>query len=239
MNTLIKIIVTSILSLFMFSCNFDFNIGVQGNGNVITEERSIEGTFDQIEVSRGLDVYLTQGETTSLSVQADENLHEIIITKVEGNILKIYADENISYSEAQKVMVSFKNVTKISAASGSDVYGTNTITEEDLELDTSSGSDLELEVKVSSLNCGASSGSDLKVSGSADTLMARASSGSDINARNLTTQTTNAKASSGADIKVNVTKELTAKTSSGGDISYTGNPEKIDKSDGVSSSVNQ
>ncbi|OBX27078.1 putative autotransporter adhesin-like protein [Gelidibacter algens] len=239
MNTLIKIIVTSILSLSLFSCNFDYNFGVKGNGNVTTEERTIEGTFDHIEVSRGLDVYLTQGDTESLTVQADENLHDIIITKVEGNTLKIYADENISYSEAQKVKVSFKTIRKISAASGSDVYGTNTISSVDLELDTASGSDMDLEVKVSNLVCNAASGSDLKLKGAADTLVANASSGSDINATDLMTLVTNAKASSGADIKVNASKELTAKTSSGGDITFAGNPEKINKSDDVSSTVNQ
>lgn len=239
MSTLVKIIVISILSLFIFSCNIDFNFGVQGNGNVVTKERVIPADFDTIEVSRGLDVYLTQSEFGSLTVQADENLHDLIVTKVEGNTLKIYADENISYSEAKKVRVSFKNVVKISAASGSDVYGTNTITADGLELETASGGDMELEVKVNTLNCRSSSGSELKVNGSAEVLIAKASSGSAINAKDLTTMSSDAKASTGADIRVNVSKDLTAKASSGGDITYNGNPEKIVKSSGVSGSINQ
>lgn len=236
MSTLIKIIVTTILSLSLFSCNF---MGVNGNGNVISKERSINGNFDHIEVSRGLDVYLTQNETESLTVQADENLHEIIITKVENNILKIYTEENISYSEAKKVTVSFKNISKISASSGSNVYATSLISADNLELNTSSGADMDLEVKVKNLQCNASSGGDLKVIGVADALIANASSGSDINARNLSTLTTNASASSGADIVVNVSKELTAKAASGADITYLGNPETVNKSNEVSGSIKQ
>lgn len=237
MSTLIKIIVISILSLFLLSCNFD--LGVLGNGNVISKERNIDSTFDHIEVSRGLDVYLTQSETESLTVQADENLHDLIITKIEGNTLKIYTDKNISYSEAKKVMVSFKSISKISSASGSDVYGTGVISVENLKLETKSGSDIDIEVKVNSLHCKASSGSDLKIKGTANSMVASASSGSNINARNLSTLTTNATSSTGADIVVNVSDEFIAKAESGSDIKYLGNPGKINKSGDVSGSIKQ
>lgn len=239
MSTLIKIIITSILGLSLFSCNFNSNMGIKGNGDVITKERSLEGSFNQIEVSRGLDIYLTQSNDEQLSVQADENLHDIIITKVEDNILKIYPAENIYYSAVQKVMVNFKNVAKISSEAGSDVYGTTIIRAESLDLKSASGGDIELEVEVRTLYCEASSGSDIKVKGTADTLIASAASGSDIQAKNLVTLVTNAKAISGADIKVNVLKELTANAQSGSDITYVGNPEKINRSEGVSASIKQ
>lgn len=91
MTALIKIIVTSILSLSLLSCNFDLGFG--GTGTIISKERTIDGNFDQIEVSRGLDVYLSQNKTENLIAQADENLHDIIITKVENNVLKIYTEK--------------------------------------------------------------------------------------------------------------------------------------------------
>lgn len=235
MSTLIKIITASILSLTLSSCNL--GLGRMGNGNVITKERSLIGDFDHIEVGHGLDVYLAQSETEHLTVQADENLHDIIMTEVENNTLKIYADENIASSTTKKIMVNFKNVSKISSTSGSAIYSTNTITAENLELYTASGSDMELDIKVNNLNCTASSGSDLTVKGTAHSLTANASSGSDIHAKNLSTQTVNAKSSSGADILVNVSKELTAKAESGGDIIYVGNPEKVNESKQVSGSV--
>ena len=235
MNTLIKIIITSTLSLFLFSCNFD--VGIRGNGDVITQERLINTSFDHIEVSRGLDVFLTQSERESLTVQADKNLHDIISTEVEGNTLKIYANKNIRFATTKKVMISFKNISKISASSGSDIYGSGTISAENLILETSSGSDLDLDVKVNTLNCSASSGSDIKIKGTAEQLIAHASSGSDINARNLTTLITEATASTGADIVVKVTKQLIAKAETGGDIKYSGNPEKVTKSGNVSGSI--
>jgi len=239
MTTVTKIIVSIVLATLMLSCNLGINLGpgVSGNGNVVTDERSINESFNEIEVSRGLDVYLTQGDQNSIEVEADENLQEIIVTEVRNNVLEIYADENIRHSQSKKVYVTFKAVERISSSSGSDVYSTNTIKSEFLELSTSSGSDMELSIDTEKVSCDSSSGSDLKLSGKTNTLHAEASSGSDIKAGELTAVSSRVKASSGADITVNTSEELIAKASSGGDIKYFGNPEKVQKSDGVSGSI--
>ena len=130
MTTLTKIIVATLMSLTLFSCNFDmhFNPGVRGNGNVQTETRNINESFSSIHVSRGLDVYLTQSNDQIIEVEADENLLDIIVVEVENDELKITTTDNIAYSKAQKVMVSFKDVSKITSTSGSDVFSTNIIT---------------------------------------------------------------------------------------------------------------
>lgn len=239
MTTVTKIIVSIILAMLMLSCDLGINIGpgVSGNGNVVSDERRLNDTFDKIEVSRGLDVYLTQGETESIKVEADENLQEIIVTEVKGNVLKIYADENIRRSKSKKVYVTFRSVSSISSSSGSDVNSTNTINADDLELSTSSGSGMELDINAEKVSCDSSSGSDLKLSGKTNKLYAEASSGSDIKAGDLTAFSSEVKASSGADITINTSNELVAKASSGGDIRYYGNPEKVQKSDGVSGSI--
>ena len=238
MATLSKLIIATILGLLMTSCNFDATFGgVRGNGNVETETRDIDGDFDEIRVSRGLEVYLTQGSTENITVEADENLHDIIMTKIENNVLKIYADENISYSKSQKVLITFENITKITASSGSNVFSTNVIKVDDLELSTTSGSNMHLDVETSAMDCRSTSGSNLTLEGTTTTLYASATSGSNIIAGNLKAIETTAKASSGADITVNTAKALTAKASSGGDIKYYGDPKEVEKSDNVSGSI--
>ncbi|MEP1488529.1 MAG: head GIN domain-containing protein [Algibacter sp.] len=239
MTTLIKIIITTLLSLTLFSCNFDinFNSGVKGNGNVTEEERGVIESFNSIKASQGLDVYLTQNDDENIIVEADDNLHELIITEVVNGVLKIHTSKNIGRATSKKVIVSFKDVSKIISSSGSDVYSTHAINADHLELSTSSGSDMKLEVNTSVLDCKSSSGSDLRLSGQTGKLIAEASSGSDIKAGDLKAESSQVKASSGADITVNTSKELVAKASSGGDIKYYGNPEKVNKSNSSSGSV--
>lgn len=237
MTTIFKFVAATIMAFLLSSCNF--NMGIQGNGNVVTAERSLDGSFSAIDVSKGIELYLTQGDIESISVQADENLHDIITTKVEGNVLKITTEKNVRFSEAMKVMVSFKTVDKISASSGSDVVSSNTVSSGALELDSSSGSEIVLDLNVASLTCDASSGSDQKLTGKASSIKAQASSGSTINASGLMAETSRAKASSGGDISVNVSNELFAEASSGGNIKYSGNPSKVEKDDAVSGSISQ
>ena len=113
------------------------------------------------------------------------------------------------------------------SSSGADLIGQNEIKARKLDLEASSGSDLEVEVVATEIEADASSGADIKISGQTDVLYADASSGADIKARNLSAKRCNANASSGSDISVNVSEALTADASSGADISYSGNQEKI------------
>tara|TARA_R110001583_G_scaffold82065_6_gene218190 strand:- start:1198 stop:1914 length:717 start_codon:yes stop_codon:yes gene_type:complete len=237
MTTLSKIIVATVLSLSLFSCNFDF--GVTGNGNVTIEDRNVNESFTSIKATEGLNVYLTQSDSESITVEADENLQELIITEVENGVLKIHTKENIGRSKSKKVMVSFKTISGITSTSGSDVYSTNTITVDNLELKSTSGSDMKLDVNTTFLNCKSTSGSDLKISGKTQNLIAEATSGSDIKAGDLIAESSEVKATSGADITVNTSKKLTAKVTSGGDIKYYGNPETVEKNDDVSGSISK
>ncbi len=239
MSTLVRIVVTSILSIIMLSCDFSLNIGtgIDGNKKVVTQDRNISNNFESIKVSQGLDLYITQSNDVSLSVEADENLHDIIMTEVENGTLRIYTTENIRRAASKKINLSIDNISAIKATSGSDVFSTNTIKTNSLELNCTSGADITLDVKTETLNCYSTSGSDIRVSGTTKSLFAEATSGSDIKASDLIAETSKVKATSGADISVNTSKELTARATSGGDIRYSGNPEKVDKSDNSAGSV--
>ena len=225
----------------MLSCNFSMNLGegVNGNGNVVSADRNISSEFSTIKVSQGLELYITQSKEVALTVDADENLHDLIMTEVENDILKIYASENIPRATSKKIMLNIKDISAIKATSGSEVFSTNTIEVDALDLTTTSGADMELNVKTSTINCHSTSGSDIKISGTTESLVADATSGSEINASGLISKNSKVKATSGADISVNTSKELTARATSGGDIKYSGNPEKVNKSDSSSGSVRQ
>ena len=239
MNTIVRIVVTTLLSIFMLSCNFsmDFGPGVDGDRNVVIDNRNISNDFESVKVSQGLDLYITQSNAVNLSVEADENLHELIMTEVEDGVLRIYTTENIRRAASRKINLNVADISAIKATSGSDVISTNTIEVDELELNSTSGADIKLTVKTEKLNCHSTSGSDIKLSGTTKALIAEASSGSDIEASQLKAETSKVKASSGADISVNTSKELTARASSGGDIRYTGSPERVNKSDSSSGSV--
>jgi len=234
----IKIILTLVAVTMLSSCNLDMHLGhVHGNGNVVTEERTVTENFNKVKGSTGLDIFLTQGSENKIVVEADENLLDIIETNISNGKLTIRADKNIGRSKSKKVYVTYKKLISVEATSGADVIGNSILKSESLTLKSSSGADLEVEVLSRELFVETSSGADIELSGKASSLNARASSGSDLNARKLTVNNCNARASSGADITITVKEKLDAKASSGGDINYYGDPEAVTKKNSSSGSV--
>lgn len=237
MKTL-KTIVVLALAVVASSCNFDMLVNQEtGNGNVVTKTRNINEDFSGVRGSSGLDVYLEQGDQVKIVVEADENLHEFIETEVINGMLKIKTSKNISRAKAKKVYVTYVSLDAVEASSGADVIGSDVIRAENIEISSSSGADLEIEVDARELTAKTSSGADIKVTGTAKYFTADASSGSDLNARNLRVDNCRAEASSGADIIVNVGSSLDARASSGGDIRYYGDPTTVNKKDGQSSAI--
>lgn len=239
MTTLARIAIAALLALFTSSCAFDINFGEgkRGNGQVVEESRKVTDEFNMVHASEGLDVFVTQGNEFSINVEADENIIDLIGTDIRDGRLKIHAIENIGRA-TKNIYVTLPEVTSLSTSSGADLIAQNTIKARKIELDASSGSDLEVEVDAEEVSADTSSGADIKLSGRTNVFYADASSGSDIKARDLMAKRCTADASSGADISVNVSESLTADASSGADISYTGDAN-VQKKKSASGSVHK
>lgn len=200
---------------------------VSGNGDVVTKERNTD-SFTGIKVSTGIDVYLKQGNNESLSVEADENLHEYIITEVKSGVLHVYTDANIRRAERKRVYVTMKEVNSVRTSSAGDVIGETPIKTDRLKLSASSAGNIKLEVYATDIEADISSSGDITLSGEAETLDVSLSSAGDLNAFDLHVKVADVSASSAGDADINVTEKITARASSAGDINYMGNPKYVD-----------
>lgn len=225
------------IALFLNSCTF--MSGIEGNRNVISENRTLSGDFTAIKVSQGIDVFLNQAPEINLKVEMDENLHELLLTEVVNHELQISFKENVGRRKASNIYLSMPEITAIRTSSGADLQAHEMIKAEKIKLKASSGSEIEIAIEASKIACYSSSGSQIELKGSCDDLIAESSSGSDIEAESLKSKTVNARASSGSKIEVNASESIVAKASSGADIDCIGHPKNkdISKSSGGSISI--
>jgi citrate lyase gamma subunit len=200
---------------------------VYGNGDVVRKDRDA-GRFTGIKVSTGIDVYLRQTDKESISVEADENLHEYIVTEIKDGILHVYSDANIRRAEMKRVYVTMKDIRSLKTSSAGDIIGETPVTGDLLELSATSAGDIKLEVRAKELDIDISSSGDITLSGDADALTASLSSAGDLNAYGLTVKEADLSVSSAGDADVTVTERLKARASSAGDINYRGDPKNID-----------
>jgi hypothetical protein len=193
--------------------------------------------FSGISSASGIMVEITQGEENKVVVSASKDaLVENLKTEVDKDgLLKIYYKNKENNWKSNKNLklnayVTFKNINKLSASSGSSLTAANTVNADVLGINVSSGASFTAAIKSVDCSVDISSGSSSKVSGTATSIKIDASSGSVFKAADLSTETCKASASSGAEIKIGVSKKLSASASSGGSIKYKGNPEVEKKS---------
>ena len=233
MKQKLPILTFSMMILIAFSSCVFMGPSIKGNGNVVEQNRKTR-EFSKIEVSRGMNVYISQGETHKVVVKADENLLDAIETENEGDVLIIRATQNIQSATSKKVFITVPNLEEIEASSGSNIFSETKLVFRDLTASTSSGSNVKLEINSEKSEFSSSSGSNINLQGTTNSFMAKASSGSNIKAEELTAENCEAKASSGSNIWITAKNDFSGDVSSGANIFVYGNPKNsnIEKSSG-------
>jgi hypothetical protein len=192
------------------------------------QQRTLTGSFTGINVSSGVDLYLTQGNEESVAVSAsDEKYMERFKTVVENGILKIYFDnKGIDWATNDKrklkAYVSFKTLEKLHASGGADVKLQGSLDAADLDIKFTSGSAFNGKLKAKALTVEQNSGSSINISGSAEKIKVDVSSGAIFKSYDLSVDYCDAKASSGGSVRITINKELSAKANSGGGVKYKG-----------------
>lgn len=205
----------------MQSCIYgDWDNGVSGNGNVVTQTVDVTG-FTGVHASSGIDVNISQGDY-HVEVVADENLHEFITVERDGNNLKIGSERSIYRADSKVVNVSLPELKQIRISSAGDIRAENEFQCDDLDIEISSAGDLKLGVEADEITISISSSGDCDIWGITGVLDARLSSAGDLNAFDLLADYVYVKVSSAGDARVTSEKEIEMTASSAGNIYYKG-----------------
>lgn len=206
-----------------------FLLLIIGASAVKAQDKAISvKNISSITVSSGIDLYLTQGNTESVTIKGSADLIKDVIVEVEGGNVAIKYKDGIHWSslfrnQSIKAYVNFKTLKAITASGGSDVYSQNSFKLDNLDLRASGGADLKLTLTCKDLTLSISGGSDADLKGAAENMQATASGGSDINAYGFVVNYAKVNVSGGSDANIYVNKGLEAGASGGSDVNYKGN----------------
>ena len=207
------------------------------------EQRNLDG-FTEIAVSSGIHVTLSQGAAFHVEVEADDA--DDVVTEVVGDTLRIYRDTSWKWysfgliglfvDEGElRASVTMPELTRVRSSGGADVRGQGTFTGDDIELRTSGGSNITLDLVYDSIDVRSSGGSTMHLSGSANRGILSSSGGSRQNNDDLAIKDAELRSSGGSNLNVGIVEELQARASGGSDIRYEGDPRirDIDESGGA------
>ncbi len=228
-----KSIFASILTL-LFVCTSlnaqNSNKKIKGNGKIITTDRSVSN-FDKIGIAGSFDVQLNKGNEGEISIQADENLMEYIITEVKDGQLKIKPKKGYQLKSTKtiQITVSFNDIEEVSLAGSGDVSTSDAINASDLKLNLAGSGDMNLKVSTKNLICKIAGSGNISLNGITDEFSCSIAGSGNLNGYDLKATVASAKIAGSGNIKVNAVSEIHAKIAGSGNVYYTGNPD-VEKS---------
>jgi hypothetical protein len=209
------------------------------------QKREIKG-FHGIEISSGIDLYLTQSGDEAVAVSASSSSdRDRIRTEVENGVLKIYMNNDGFRWGARgdrkflKAYVSCKMLDGLHASGGSDVFLQDLLKSERLDLGLSGGSDLKGKMNIGDLSINQTGGSDSYISGTAAQLSVHATGGSDFHGYDLECGQCHIDATGGSDVHITANKEISINATGGSDVSYKGSAVVKDQHSSGSSSISR
>ncbi len=225
-----KIITLSLVVAFTFSCSAQWGKKIKGNGNTVTIDRSV-GAYDAVALAGWFDVDLVEGKEGNITLKGESNLLEYIKTEVKDGKLVIKVEKGVnlkpsSWDDGIRITVPVDRIDALTLSGSGDIVGKKTIKTDTFK--TTMSGDITVDVETNMVEARMSGSGDINLSGSTENFEATISGSGDIKAYELEAENVNATVSGSADIKVTAHKMLKARVSGSGDISYRGNPDKVD-----------
>ncbi len=123
---------------------------IKGSKTVTVEQKEI-GNFNSLEVSDNIEVYLDRGEKCELKIEADDNLHDIIIIDLTAHTLRVNTSKTATNYKKLILRITYDKELKMITAKDEAVI--NAIQEIQLnDISFKTQDDAKLNLNVNSKN---------------------------------------------------------------------------------------
>lgn len=200
---------------------------VRGNGDPSTERHALSG-FDTIRTYGSLDVEVTMGDTESVEVTCDSNLHAHLDITVHGGELEFDTDTGVSIAPRTECVARVTATRLVAASSsGSGNLWVEGAAPELADLRTSGSGDAHVgEVGSESLEVCTTGSGNIELGGNVYRFEVKTTGSGDVRARDLVAQRVTARATGSGSIAVFAEEYVDARTTGSGDIDVWGLPDE-------------
>ena len=208
-------------------------------------DRHLSG-FHAIDVAGSYDVYITQGATESVKVEAPADMMDHIKTEVDNGVLRIYnKNDHFHWGDIWghhpkiRVYVMVKDLNAINVTGSGDAFFRDGIRANSLKLSVSGSGDMTGRVETKTLESDISGSGDMKLSGNAENSKVSVVGSGDFTARGLVTVSTTVNVSGPGDAEINASDRVDASVVGSGDVRYTGGARNIHSSKAGSGDISR
>jgi hypothetical protein len=204
--------------------------------SVVKETRDISA-FTRLDISGAFEVFLVQGNTSELIIEADEEIIDRIVTRVSGGELEIFVKGTIRSHKTMKAYITFKELSEIELSGAVNLDGGNVMQFDKLDLELSGSCEVVVEMEAKSLDLDLSGASKLTIDGVVGFLDADCSGACKLYLAGLKATTVNFDCSGASTAEFWVTESLDVEGSGASNVHYKGEPKTVNVNTSGASSV--
>ena len=200
-----------------------FTIARGASAPVTTETREVSG-FDEVELQGIGTLIITQGETESLSIEAEERVLPKIATEVVAGRLTIGPDRSFRTREPVTYTLTVKELTAIEVAGAARVEAA-ALDAGELELVVNGSAEVALDdLTADALEVTASGSADIELAGEVDRQAVELDGASEYRAADLASRAATVIVDGASKATVRVGETLDVRVGGAGSVEYVGDP---------------
>ncbi|RPE12667.1 DUF2807 domain-containing protein [Chitinophaga lutea] len=200
---------------------------VDGSGRVTKEDRQV-GDFSAVAVSGSMDVFITHGNTRSLSIEGEDNIVPLIESNIDNGALEIRFKPNTNVRTHRDVKVYI--ITPV--LEGVNVNGSGDVkvmshfaSDRGLSLNLSGSGDLSGSFDAPEVRVSVAGSGNVKLKGQTRDLNVNIAGSGNCEADELLAETAEVNIAGSGNADVHASRELKANTLGSGDVRYKGDPQ--------------
>jgi len=227
---------TLLMGLFISStaCTQNWSTGpsITGEGPSVTKTLDI-AKFDGLKLTIAADVYVKQGSTQSVKIEAQQNIIDNLKKEVNDGAWKIGFDKNVRKHESIKIWVTVPVVDELAVSGSGSIISEGKFSNlGELSLAISGSGDIKFDADSKDLTVAISGSGNMALAGSTGAATMAISGSGNIEAFDLSARSCNVKISGSGDSSVNVSESLEVAIAGSGDVYYKGKPSVRSKISG-------
>ena len=220
-------------------------ITVTGSGNIISQTYDVSD-FNRVTLAGIGDVYITQGETESLTVETDDNIFDHLDIRVQAGELILGYKLNAILVPSETILyhLTVKDINAITLGGSGNIYS-EPLQSDDLKVTVAGSGNVEVkgldgtslsvnlpgsgkisikQIAVTSVDISINGSGDIELAGKADQQTISINGSGKYIAGDLETDSANISISGSGNLTVWVNEELEVRVNGSGDVSYYGRP---------------
>lgn len=214
-------------AMLFTSCEKEWIDVVRGTGPIVSEDRTTP-SYNEISLNIPADVYIYQGENEGITIEAQDNVLDVIDTRVRSNELDIKFEDGVVVKrfEPIKIYITTQDLSEIRISGSGNVYNETPIVTDELSVKISGSGNVDLHgIDTPRMMARISGSGKVYLSGFCANQSLQISGSGDIYAFDLLSETADVSISGSGKTELTATDYLHAEISGSGNVYYKGHPD--------------